>query len=119
MTPEDAIAYLRSLAPVAGPDAADAANTLENEFHRVHGLAGEWISAQQHRVVRTRLDHMTNRAERAESALETERAVNATLVRQIQAVRAIKPATSGHRGDLDAEWLRRDEVLALISAQGV
>ena len=115
MTPDDALAYIRMLAPVAGPDARHAADALEAEINRAHGLAGEWIDARQHRQVRTQLDHMRNRAERAESALETERAVNATLVRQIHAVRALTPSLHGMATGV--EWLPRAEVLACLSAQ--
>lgn len=51
-----------------------------------------------------------------ERSLATERAVNATLVRQIQAVRDLKPLRMGV-GAVGTEYLDRQQVLRLLSPQ--
>lgn len=50
----------------------------------------------------------------AERALETERAVSARLVRQIQAVRDLVPFRMGV-GAVGTEYLERKQVLDLLS----
>lgn len=50
------------------------------------------------------------------SSLATERAVSATLVRQIQAVRDLKPLRMGLGAD-GCEYLDRQQVLRLLSPQ--